>query len=156
LLPAFPGLTAPGWALDLVTQGIGGFLIFGYNIADPAQLTELTSALHAVRPGLLLAIDEEGGDVTRLAHIAGSPYPGNAALGAVDDAALTERIYRAIGADLAAAGFNLDLAPTLDVNAYADNPVIGTRSFGADPEKVAAQAAAATAGLQSVGVAACA
>ncbi len=156
LLPAFPGHTAPEWAVDLVAEGLAGYVIFGYNIADPAQLAALTGQLRAVRPDLLLSIDEEGGDVTRLAHAAGSPYPGNAALGAVDDLALTERVYRAIGTDLLAAGFNLNLAPTLDVNAVDDNPVIGTRSFGADPERVAAQGAAAVAGLQSVGVAACA
>jgi beta-N-acetylhexosaminidase len=105
---------------------------------------------------VLLSLDEEGGDVTRLGHRAGSPYPGNAALGAVGDAGLTERIYRAIGLDLRATGFTLNLAPSLDVNTSDHNPVIGTRSFGSDPAKVAVQAAAAVAGLQSVGVAACA
>jgi beta-N-acetylhexosaminidase len=105
---------------------------------------------------VLLAIDEEGGDVTRLAHATGSPYPGNAALGAVGDVALTTRVYRAIGAELAAAGLNLNLAPTVDVNTADDNPIIGTRSFGADPERVAEHAAAAVTGLQEAGVAACA
>jgi beta-N-acetylhexosaminidase len=156
LLPAFPGYTAPDWATDLVAEGVAGAIIFGYNIADPAQLAALTAQLRDARPDVLLSIDEEGGDVTRLAHASGSPYPGNAALGTVGDVKLTEQIYRAIGLDLRATGFNLDLAPSLDVNTSDDNPVIGTRSFGADPGKVAAQAAAAIAGLQSVGVAACA
>jgi beta-N-acetylhexosaminidase len=156
LLPAFRGHTAPVWVTDLVAKGVGGCIIFGYNIVDQDQLSALTAQLSAARSDLLLSIDEEGGDVTRLAHAAGSPYPGNAALGSVDDTALTERIYRAIGLDLLATGFNLNLAPTVDVNTSDDNPVIGTRSFGADPAKVAAQAAAAIAGLQSVGVAACA
>ncbi len=156
LLPAFPGLTPPRWALDLVTEGVGGYVIFYYNIADDEQLVALTSTLRDANPGLLLSLDEEGGDVTRLGHVAGSPYPGNAALGAVGDPGLTERIYRAIGLDLRATGFTLNLAPSLDVNTSDHNPVIGTRSFGSDPAKVAAQAAAAIAGLQSVGVAACA
>jgi beta-N-acetylhexosaminidase len=156
LLPAFPGLTPPQWALDLVAEGVGGYVIFYYNIADDDQLIALTSRLREANPGVLLSLDEEGGDVTRLGHVAGSPYPGNAALGAVGDAGLTERIYRAIGQDLRATGFTLNLAPSLDVNTSDHNPVIGTRSFGSDPAKVAVQAAAAVAGLQSVGVAACA
>jgi beta-N-acetylhexosaminidase len=156
LLPAFPGLTPPRWALDLVAEGVGGYVIFYYNIADDEQLIGLTAKLREANPGLLLSLDEEGGDVTRLGHIAGSPYPGNAALGAVGDVGLTERIYRAIGEDLRATGFTLNLAPSLDVNTSDHNPVIGTRSFGSDPAKVAAHAAAAVAGLQSVGVAACA
>lgn len=156
LLPAFPGLTPPRWALDLVDEGVGGYVIFYYNIRDDEQLTALTAKLRDANPSLLLSLDEEGGDVTRLGHVAGSPYPGNAALGAVGDPALTERIYRAIGEDLRATGFNLNLAPSLDVNTSDDNPVIGTRSFGSDPARVAIQAAAAIAGLQSVGVAACA
>jgi beta-N-acetylhexosaminidase len=156
LLPAFPGLTPPGWALDLVAEGVGGYVIFYYNIADDDQLVALTTTLREANPGVLLSLDEEGGDVTRLGHVAGSPYPGNAALGAVGDPGLTERIYRAIGQDLRATGFTLNLAPSLDVNTSDHNPVIGTRSFGSDPARVAIQAAAAVAGLQSVGVAACA
>ena len=155
LLPAFRGHEAPGWITDLIDEGVAGCIIFGYNIVDRGQLTALTGQLREVRSDLLLSIDEEGGDVTRLAHAAGSPYPGNAALGAIDDVELTERIYRAIGRDLLATGFNVNLAPTVDVNTADDNPVIGTRSFGSDPARVAAQSAAAVVGLQSVGVAAC-
>jgi beta-N-acetylhexosaminidase len=155
LLPAFRGHEAPEWITGLIAEGVAGCILFGYNIADRGQLTALTGQLRAARADVLLSIDEEGGDVTRLAHTDGSPYPGNAALGAIDDVVLTERIYRAIGLDLLATGFNLDLAPTVDVNTADDNPVIGTRSFGSDPVRVAAQSAAAVTGLQSVGVAAC-
>jgi beta-N-acetylhexosaminidase len=155
LLPAFQGHTAPTWITDLIDDGVAGCIIFGYNILDRAQLSALTGELRAARTDVLLSIDEEGGDVTRLAHLDGSPYPGNAALGAVADVTLTERIYRAIGLDLLATGFNVNLAPTVDVNTADDNPVIGTRSFGSDPARVSAQAAAAVVGLQSVGVAAC-
>ena len=94
--------------------------------------------------------------MTRLAHATGSPYPGNAALGAVDDLALTQEIYRAIGDELAQLGVSLNLAPTVDVNTADDNPVIGTRSFGVDPSLVAAHTTAAVTGLQTAGVAACA
>lgn len=156
LLAAFPGDTPPPWALDLVGAGLAGHTLFGRNISDPDQVAACTAALRAARPDVLLAIDEEGGDVTRLAHATGSPYPGNAALGAVDDVALTRRVYHAIGGELAALGITVNLAPTVDVNTADDNPIIGTRSFGADPTRVAAHAAAAVSGLQAAGVAACA
>jgi len=156
LLAAFPGTSAPEWAVDLVGEGLAGYTLFGYNISEPTQVGRLTAVLRGARPDALIAIDEEGGDVTRLAHATGSPYPGNAALGAVGDASLTQRVYEAIGAELAALGINLNLAPTVDVNTADENPIIGTRSFGADPEQVAAHAAAAVAGLQDAGVAACA
>ncbi|BCJ54538.1 hypothetical protein Asp14428_60130 [Actinoplanes sp. NBRC 14428] len=156
LLAAFPGRTAPEWACALLADGLAGFALFGGNIADRRQLAALTTHLRSVRPELLVATDEEGGDVTRLAHRTGSPYPGNAALGAIGDPDLTRTVYAAIGADLAASGINLDLAPTVDVNTADDNPVIGTRSFGASAPEVARHSAAAVTGLQSTGVAACA
>ncbi|TDC77519.1 glycoside hydrolase family 3 protein [Micromonospora sp. KC606] len=156
LLAAYQGPVPPGWAVDLVAEGLAGHTLFGTNVHDPAQVAASTAALRAGRADVLVAIDEEGGDVTRLAHATGSPYPGNAALGAVDDPALTRQVYAAIGAELAGLGVTVDLAPTVDVNTADENPVIGTRSFGADPFRVAAHSAAAVEGLQSVGVAACA
>ncbi|SIN37011.1 glycoside hydrolase family 3 N-terminal domain-containing protein [Micromonospora cremea] len=156
LLAAYPGPVPPDWAVDLVADGLAGHTLFGTNVHDPSQVAASTAALRAGRADVLIAIDEEGGDVTRLAHATGSPYPGNAALGAIGDVALTRRVYQAIGAELAALGITVDLAPTVDVNTADDNPVIGTRSFGADPVRVAAHSAAAVAGLQAAGVAACA
>ncbi|MFI5931451.1 glycoside hydrolase family 3 protein [Actinoplanes sp. NPDC051494] len=155
LLAAFPGGVAPDWIAGLLTDGLAGVTLFATNIDDPDQTRRLTATLRSAHPRALVALDEEGGDVTRLAHRTGSPYPGNAALGAVDDRDLTRSVYESIGADLAAVGVNLDLAPVADVNTTDDNPVIGTRSFGADPALVARHTAAAVAGLQSVGVAAC-
>ncbi|HET6532128.1 MAG TPA: glycoside hydrolase family 3 N-terminal domain-containing protein [Actinoplanes sp.] len=156
LLAAFAGTAAPEWVSRLLSEGLAGHTLFGFNIAEPVQVSTLTGALRAARPDVLIAIDEEGGDVTRLAHRTGSPYPGNAALGVVDDTDLTRAMYAAMGADLAGAGITLNLAPTVDVNTTADNPIIGTRSFGADPLLVARHSAAAVTGLQSSGVAACA
>ncbi|GAA3906018.1 glycoside hydrolase family 3 protein [Actinoplanes auranticolor] len=156
LLAAFPGTKAPEWAARLLTEGLAGHTLFGTNVADPAQVGLLTAELRTVRRDALIAIDEEGGDVTRMAHRTGSPYPGNAALGTVDDPDLTRSVYAAIGTDLAAAGITFDLAPTVDVNTADDNPVIGTRSFGADPLLVVRHATAAIEGLQAAGVAACA
>ena len=109
------------------------------------------------RADVLIAIDEEGGDVTRLAHRTGSPYPGNAALGAVDDVGLTRRVYRSIGAELA----DGRRQPQPGARPSTSTPPTTTRSsarasFGADPAEVAAHAAAAVDGLQQAGVAACA
>lgn len=148
--------TAPEWAVELVSDGLAGYCLFGYNIDSPDQVAGLTAQLREAHDGVLIATDEEGGDVTRLSHATGSPYPGNAALGAIGDLGLTRRVYQAIGRDLVRVGININLAPTVDVNVATDNPIIGTRSFGADPVKVAGHAAAAVVGLQSVGVAACA
>jgi beta-N-acetylhexosaminidase len=156
LIPPFPGHTPPPWVLTALEGGLAGVTLFGPNVADPEQLALLTTALREATAEPVIAIDEEGGDVTRVTYWSGSPYPGNAALGAVDDPELTARVHEAIGADLAALGINVDLAPCVDVLVTADNPAIGTRAFGADPGLVARHTAAAVTGLQSAGVAACA
>ena len=137
-------------------RGLGGITLFAYNVRDPEQLAGLTAALRAERPELLISIDEEGGDVTRLEAEHGSSYPGNLALGAVDDVALTEEVASAIAGELARAGVNLNLAPVADTNTNPRNPVIGVRSFGSDPELVARHVAAFVTGTQRQGVAACA
>ena len=154
LLVAFQGTVAPEWVLRELENGLGGVTLFGFNIGEPAELSALTASLRAAGEPVI-SLDEEGGDVTRLAYHVGSPYPGNAALGAVDDVELTHRVYRAIGSELAAFGINLDMAPDADVNTADDNPVIGTRSFGNDPALVARHTVAAVQGLQSMNVAAC-
>ncbi|MGP7996878.1 MAG: glycoside hydrolase family 3 protein [Streptosporangiaceae bacterium] len=156
LIPPFPGHSAPRWVLDALEHGLAGVTIFGPNIAGPEQLAALTAQLRRAGGQPLVAIDEEGGDVTRIDHLTGSPYPGNAALGAVDDVAVTTAVHRALGQDLAELGITVDLAPSVDVNTASDNPVIGIRSFGSDPALVARHAAAAVSGLQAAGVAACA
>lgn len=156
LIPPFPGHVAPDWVREALADGLAGVTVYGPNIAGREQLARLVDTLRAATDEPVIAIDEEGGDVTRIDHLTGSPYPGNAALGAVDDPMLTQATYQAIGSDLAALGINIDLAPSVDVNTAADNPVIGTRSFGADATLVARHAAAAVTGLQAAGVAACA
>jgi beta-N-acetylhexosaminidase len=129
--------------------------LFGRNIASPEQLSSLTAQLRSERDDVLVAIDEEGGDVTRLEARTGSSFPGNHALGAVDDVDLTRAVAHELGRRLAACGVNLNWAPSADVNSNPSNPVIGVRSFGADPELVARHTAAYVTGLQSAGVAAC-
>ncbi|MEG3631044.1 glycoside hydrolase family 3 protein [Streptomyces poriticola] len=155
LQPGFTGTTAPDWLLRRLGQGLASVGLFGRNIASPEQLAALTAQLRAERDDVLVAIDEEGGDVTRLEVRTGSSFPGNHALGAVDDEALTREVAAELGRRLAACGVNLNWAPSADVNANPDNPVIGVRSFGADPGLVARHTAAYVTGLQSAGVAAC-
>jgi beta-N-acetylhexosaminidase len=156
LLPGFRGPGVPAALRPWLERGIGGVVLFGSNIESRSQLRELTTELRAARPGLLVMTDEEGGDVTRLEAAEGSSYPGNLALGRVDEVALTERVARSIAAELADVGVNVDLAPVADVNTNPQNPVIGVRSFGSDAELAARHVAAFVRGLQGAGVAACA
>jgi beta-N-acetylhexosaminidase len=155
LIPPFPGTSAPPWVLEALSRGLAGITFFGSNVVgDTAALSATLRAAAPVEP--VIAIDEEGGDVTRLAYASGSPYPGNAALGAVDDISLTRSVYAAIGDDLARLGINTNLAPDADVLDLSGSAVVGTRSFGPDPALVARHVAAAVSGLQSAGIAACA
>jgi beta-N-acetylhexosaminidase len=156
LFPGFEGLQAPDWLRRLLAEGLGGVVLFARNVRDPEQLAGLCADLRAEQPQLLIATDEEGGDVTRLEAAGGSSFPGNLSLGAVDDVELTRRVAAAMGGELAAAGVNLDLAPVADVVVSPANPIVGVRSFGSDPALVARHAAAFVEGLQGVGVAACA
>ncbi|MEV4622071.1 glycoside hydrolase family 3 protein [Asanoa sp. NPDC049573] len=156
LQPGFVGTVPPDWVRRWLGEGLGGVALFARNVRDPEQVAALTAALRAERADVLVAIDEEAGDVTRIESRAGSSRPGNLALGAVDDIALTEEVARDLGRELAAAGVNLDYAPDADVNNNPDNPVIGVRSFGADPALVARHTGAWVTGLQAAGVAACA
>jgi beta-N-acetylhexosaminidase len=152
VLPSFPGSEPPDWIRRFLADGGRGIVLFAYNVDD---LPGLAASLRAERDDALLALDEEGGDVTRLEWREGSSYPSAAALGALDEPELTEEVAAAIAADLAAAGVNWNFAPVADVNVPA-NPVIGVRSFGSDPALVARHVGAAVRGTQRVGVAACA
>ncbi|WP_031505982.1 glycoside hydrolase family 3 protein [Streptomyces megasporus] len=155
LQPGFTGTSAPDWLLRRLDEGLLSVGLFGRNIESPAQLAALTAQLRGVQPEVLVAVDEEGGDVTRLEARTGSSFPGNLALGAVDDTDLTRAVARELGRRLAECGVNLDWAPSADVNSNPDNPVIGVRSFGDTPDLVARHTAAWIEGLQSAGVAAC-
>jgi beta-N-acetylhexosaminidase len=155
LQPGFTGTSAPSWLLRRLGEGLASVGLFGRNIASPGQVAALTAQLRAERDDVLVAIDEEGGDVTRLEVRTGSSFPGNHALGAVDDVALTEAVAHELGRRLAACGVNFNWAPAADINSDPGNPVIGVRSFGADTALVARHTAAYVTGLQSAGVAAC-
>ena len=154
LLPGFAGTSLPAWLRDRLRAGLGGVCLFGQNVVSFQQLRALTDAIYTENPRALIAIDEEGGDVTRLFHDVGSPWPGNAVLGRIDDLAATRNAACQIGWELRRVGCNVNFAPCVDINSNSDNPVIGVRSFGVVAERVAQHSAAWIDGLQSTGVAA--
>lgn len=156
LLARFSGTAPPAPLRRWLDEGLGGVVLYAENITGPAQLSALTTSLRAHNPGLLIAVDEESGSVTRVEARDGSSYPGNAALGAAGDTALTRRVAESIGAMLATAGINLNLAPVADLDGNPASPIIGVRSFGADAGQAAAHTAAFTGGIQASLVAACA
>ena len=156
VLPGFVGTEVPDWLRRELDAGLAGVCLFGQNVTSDAQVAALTAALHDARDGVLVTADEEGGSVTRLDAGTGSPWPGHAALGALDDVAATERVARGIGARARGLGVDVVLAPVADVASEPDNPVIGERSFGSDPALVGRHTAAFVRGLQGAGVAACA
>ena len=159
LMGAFDGPTVPDRTRRELERGLGSVCLYGANLVGPggsrAQVGRLTTDLHAAAATVLVCVDEEGGDVTRLHYGDGSPHAGAAVLGRVDDLDLTRSAAAALGDDLRDVGIDLDLAPVVDVNSEPDNPVIGTRSFGADPDLASRHTTAWVEGLQGAGVAAC-
>ncbi|NWQ44237.1 glycoside hydrolase family 3 C-terminal domain-containing protein [Bacillus sp. EB106-08-02-XG196] len=133
---------------------LGGVILFRENTVTADQTTKLVSAYQeaAEKYGLLISIDQEGGIVTRLQT--GTDMPGNMALGATRSEELAEKIGRTIGEELNALGINMNFGPVLDINNNPDNPVIGVRSFGEDPELVANLGNAYIKGLHETGTAA--
>ena len=137
---------------------VGGVIYFARNVETASQTAALSAALqdHATETSgipLLIAADQEGGTSTRVPF--GAVPPSNMALGATGSESLAREFGEAVGRQISALGINFDLAPVLDVNNNPDNPVIGPRSFGADPALVSDFGVAVTEGLQSAGIAAC-
>jgi beta-N-acetylhexosaminidase len=145
ILPSFSGTVVPDWVKRFLAGGGGGILLFAYNVPSRDALAQLCADLRAEREDVLLALDEEGGDVTRLEWDTGSSYPSAAGLGAIDDPAATEAVGASLAAELASGDVNVP-----------ENPVIGARAFGDDAELVARHVAAFVRGTQSRRVAACA
>jgi beta-N-acetylhexosaminidase len=154
LLPGFAGTVLPGWLRGRLRAGLGGVCLFAQNISSSEQLQALTEEIMAENPYAIIAIDEEGGEVTRLFAATGAPFPGNAVLGRLDDLEITRDTAAMIGWSLRQVGCNVNFAPCVDINSRSDNPVIGVRSFGSDSELVSRHGRAWVAGLQSTGVAA--
>jgi beta-N-acetylhexosaminidase len=154
----FAGPSLPSAYARAIRDGRrGGAILFRSNVEGGIrQVAALAREIHACSPELpqLVGIDQEGGRVARLKAplLAVPPMRTVASWG---DLGLAERIARAVGAELGALGFTIDFAPVLDVNTCAENPVIGDRAFGDDPETCARFGAAWIRGLQGSGVLAC-
>jgi beta-N-acetylhexosaminidase len=151
-----PGLS-PRFETALREGRRGGAILFKRNLPDVDATVRVCEALRAAAPGELpqfIGVDQEGGRVTRLP----APFlalPPMRLLGEIGDLGLIRRAARAVGAELAAVGINLDFAPVLDVDSNPANPVIGDRAFGSDPRTVMRGAVAFLQGLQDKNVLAC-
>jgi beta-N-acetylhexosaminidase len=143
--------------------GLGGVILFDQdrvtrtrNIESPGQLAALVASLREAASGsLIVAIDQEGGRVSRLKPANGFPATrSQAEIGATDDPDEAFEAGRSMAETMADAGIDLDLAPVVDVNVNPTNPAIGAlgRSFSADPSVVAAMAEAEIHGLHEFGV----
>lgn len=135
---------------------IGNVIYFTRNFKDVRQFYNLNKKLQnlAVKENklpLFTSIDQEGGMVTRI-NKGATFFPGNMVLsaGGNEEDAFTMGTY--VGEELKALGVNMNLAPVLDVNNNPDNPVIGIRSYGEEPERVAKLGSAYINGLQKSGV----
>jgi len=139
---------------DIGERHLGGVILFNYgpnrkhpadNIVSPGQLRRLTTRLQKASGDtpLLIAVDQEGGRISRLKEDGGFPATMSfAALGNKNDLALTRHQADIIADSLQRAGINLNLSPVVDLNVNPSNPVIGKlqRSFSADPDMVTAHA----------------
>jgi beta-N-acetylhexosaminidase len=153
----------PGHGLDSLIDEhkFTSFILFAQNAAGGAESLSSTIAgarAHAESlglPPLLFAADEEGGLISPLGRLVGR-LPSAMALAAGGSPPRAQRAAALVGARLKRIGLDLVLAPVLDVNSRADNPVIGTRSFGDDPPAVAETGAAVIEGFHEAGLACCA
>ncbi|MDK0519590.1 glycoside hydrolase family 3 protein [Streptomyces sp. ML-6] len=148
-------------AAELIAKyHVGGIIYFAWahNTRDPYQIADLSNGIQ--RAGLagptplplLVSTDQEHGIVCRVGEPA-TLMPGAMALGAGGSRSDARRAGQIAGAELAAMGINQNYAPDADVNVNPANPVIGVRSFGSDPQSVAAMVAAQVKGYQSSGIA---
>jgi beta-N-acetylhexosaminidase len=137
-----------------------GYILFGRNIVDRAQVRALTDDLRAMeeRDDLAVLIDQEGGRVLRMAPPIWPTMPAAEMFDALYDRAPISALEavrvnaRAIGLTLAEVGINVNIAPVLDVRRPETHAAIGERSFGYDPVRVASMGAAMLDGLHSAGV----
>jgi beta-N-acetylhexosaminidase len=158
----FDGLTLPLDVKRLIREfGVGQAILFRRNVESPEQVAELVRELQsAARDArlelpVLVAVDQEGGRVARLRE-PWTVWPSARVLGRTEDEDLARQMGETLAAELGACGIRLDFTPVMDVDTNPDNPVIGDRSYGDDPELVGLMGVAVIHGLQDNGVAACA
>lgn len=138
---------------ELIQQNhVGGIILFGRNIIDSKQLTNLIRDLNEInKPNklpLFISVDEEGGRVTRLPQ--GTPkFPSSRSIGRKKSRELSYKTGQEIGDALSFFGFNMDFAPVMDIQSNPKNTVIGDRSFGSTPDIVSSLGIETMKGLQS-------
>jgi len=137
----------------------GSIIYFAQNLTGTEQAYNLTMAMQeaATKDGgipMLISADQEGGSVYRLNT--GTALPGNMALGATGNTEYSKQAGQIIGSELSVLGINTNLAPVVDVNNNANNPVIGLRSYSDDPTIVGKMAAATIEGMAEYNVIGCA
>lgn len=141
----------------LQEHDFGGVILFADNVKTTEQSLNLVKSIQTEHSNgktgavpLLIGIDQEGGIVYRLGS--GSALPGNMAVGATGNPEYAKRAGAIISRELSALGINTNFAPAVDVNNNPNNPVIGLRSFGDDPYKVADFAVAMIEGINTSNV----
>ncbi|SEU37358.1 beta-N-acetylhexosaminidase [Nonomuraea wenchangensis] len=134
---------------------LGGVILFPHNVKSVSQVVGLTNGLQRASEEvpLLIGTDQENGLVSRMSALM-TDFPGASVIGATGDPALARKVAAATGKELRALGVNLDFAPVADVNIDPRNPVIGSRAFGKDPQRVAKMVAASVKGFADADVAA--
>ena len=153
---------SPELTAHLADHQWGSVILFAKNVRDRAQVAALCESIQAAalhggaRLPVLVSIDQEGGIVNRLTFADTPVSPGPMALGAIGDPALAYEAGRWMALDLASLGIFHDCAPCVDVNSNPANPIIGVRSFGEDPQRVAELGVAFARGLREGGVIPCA
>ncbi|MDE2292950.1 MAG: beta-N-acetylhexosaminidase, partial [Elusimicrobia bacterium] len=140
---------------DLIRGGLVSGGLLRWDKFTAPELAEFTAWLRARAPEgmpFLVFADHEGGPMFTQHSFGATVFPGNMALGAAGSPQLAEVAARASGRELAALGVDCDFAPSVDVNSNPANPIIGVRSYGSDPERVAALGAAQVRGYLAGGV----
>ncbi|MCY3955147.1 MAG: beta-N-acetylhexosaminidase [Nitrospira sp.] len=134
----------------------GGVILFSRNLVDPEQVARLTNALqeHAPNFPLLMAIDEEGGAVSRLPQ-GFTTFPPAARVAACQSPGVVYEAAAVTAQELRTVGINMNLAPVLDVNSNPANPIIGDRAYGTQPERVCTYGLAVIQGLEDNGIIPC-
>lgn len=156
LVAGFDG-TQPNEHLDeLLKLGAGGIILFTRNFESPEQLRDLVRAIRErARGRIFISVDQEGGRVQRFKEPF-TPWPAMADIGRMGDENLAGRFGAAVAKELAAVGIDWNFAPVLDVNSNPENPVIGDRAFGENPEIVTRMGVAVLCAMQNAGIMACA
>jgi len=134
---------------------IGGFILFRRNYTSFKELYDLNSLLKKLNKDnplpLLIAVDEEGGTVSRIPK-EGVTMPDANVFGRINDLILTERSGEIIGKQLYSAGINMNFAPVLDILSRSDNALLKRRSYGKDKDIVSAHGVSFIKGLKAEGV----